>query len=229
MAGRRSCPECGVSVNVENLPAHFEKLHPHTALDPALLQDARKEARTHRPRSGPSSAEKRVYAIGAVVILVVLVAAIGLQQLSRPGPVGGVAPDFSLTTTAGSTVQLAALRGSVVLLDFFSTSCPACQQFTSGTLVSLYSQYGSQFVLISIDVNRENDNAADGDARIAAFMTTYGATWTYALDVDRRVANSYGISVTPTHFIVDASGNIVDRHEGSESLDVLVSRLSQYW
>ena len=225
MAERRKCPECGATVNVENLPAHFAKLHPRSKLDPSVLQ----EARTHRTRRAPSASEKRVYVISAVVILVVLAAAIGIQQLSRQTPPGGVASDFALTTTSGSTLRLSALRGSVVLLDFFSTSCQACQQFTSSTLVSLYAQYGSQFILASIDVNREQDNAADGNARIATFMSAYGATLTYALDVDQSVARAYGISVTPTHFIIDKDGNVVDRHEGSEPLDGLVARLSRYW
>lgn len=229
MVERRKCLECGVTVNVENLPAHFAKLHPRSKLDPSLLQEAQKEARARRTRRAPSPSEKRVYVISAVVILVVLAAAIGIQQLSRPPSPTGVAPDFALTTTSGSTLRLSALRGNVVLIDFFSTSCGACREFTPDTLVPLYAQHGSHFVLVSIDVNAERDALEAGNFRITSFMSTYGATWTYALDVDQGVTRAYGVSGTPTHFIIDKDGNIADQHTGKEPLDQLVARLSRYF
>jgi len=232
MSERRKCPECGVSVKVENLEAHFKKLHPRSKLDPAVAAEAQREARRHRPiRRGATSAEKKVYVASAIVILVVIAVAVGIQQSSQPPspPVGQPAPDFQLTTTSGDIVQLSSFRGRVVLLDFFSTSCYVCQQFTPDTLAPLYAQHGIHFVLLSIDVNREGNNLADGNTRISTYMATYGASWTFALDTSRTVTRAYGIQATPTHFIIDKNGNIVDSGQGIETVDELVARLSDYW
>jgi len=232
MGERRRCPECGASVKIGNLHTHFLKLHPRAKLDPSIAADARREARRHLPTGrGATSAEKKVYIASAIATLIVIAVAIGIQQFSQPSapPLGQPAPDFQLTTTSGDPVQLSTFRGRVVLLDFFSTSCPACQQFTPGTLAPLYAQHGFQVALLSIDVNREGNNLADGNARISTYMATYGASWTFALDTSRTVTQAYGIRATPTHFIIDRNGNIVDRQEGVETLDQLVTRLSAYW
>jgi thiol-disulfide isomerase/thioredoxin len=41
--------------------------------------------------------------------------------------VGQPAPDFTLSDAAGSPIKLSALKGKVVLLDFWATWCTGCK------------------------------------------------------------------------------------------------------
>src|SRR5262249_1414141 len=46
-----------------------------------------------------------------------------------PAPVAGApAPDFTLNNLAGQPVRLSALKGQVVLINFWATWCIPCQQ-----------------------------------------------------------------------------------------------------
>ncbi len=57
----------------------------------------------------------------------------------RAGDVPRKAPDLKLRTTSGKTVSLAALKGKVVAVMWFSTDCPHCQQ-TSEMLGPIYEE-----------------------------------------------------------------------------------------
>jgi len=236
MADRRKCPECGVNVKIENLPAHYEKQHPRAQVPEKLTQEATQAARvakqTRRPPPVATSSERRLYLAGGVIVVIVVVAAVLLAQsgLFNTSLVGKPAPGFTLTSSDGGTVSLSQYLGRVVLLDFMATTCTFCQQFTQNTLVPLHNGAdGSKFVILSIDINKERDDLATGNARINTFKTNFGSTWTYALDVTRELGTTYNVKGTPAHYIVDRSGNVVDFHEGYEAGGDLTARLSQYW
>ncbi len=224
MGDRRFCPECGVYVKLENLPGHYDKQHPRLEVPEPLTEEVARASRPRPPATLSTRRERRRYLAAAIIVLIVVLAAVLLQFVQWPRP----GTDIGIPSDCGP-FRLSDHRGQVVLLDFMSTSCSHCQAFTRDTLVPLHGQYGSRFVLFSIDVNRENNNTADGNARIARFKTDYGATWCYALDVDHAIAQSYGVGGTPTHFVIDKDGRIVDQHAGEESLGTVVARLSQYW
>lgn len=233
MADRRKCPECGVTVKVENLPAHYEKLHPRAEVPEVLREESAKAVevaqKEHRPRRATTASERRTYLIAAVVIVVIVVLGIAAQSLLG-GLVGKQAPDFTLTNSADSTVVKPTSLGRVVLLDFMRTTCEFCQQFTQQTLVPLHnSANGSRFILISIDINVNGEDLATGNPRINTFKTSYGATWAYALDVTQKVTSAYGITGTPTHFIVDKTGKIVYEHSGVQTVADLTAELAKYW
>ena len=58
------------------------------------------------------------------------------SALTLTGPqVGAPAPDFSLTTTSGKPVSLAAFRSKTLVVNVWATWCPPCREETS-TLIS---------------------------------------------------------------------------------------------
>jgi thiol-disulfide isomerase/thioredoxin len=76
-----------------------------------------------------------IYALASMVAvfslgLCALAAIDQADQLPRAddpsGSVTGV-PDYELETLKGTTLRLSSLRGHIVLLDFFSATCPHCQ------------------------------------------------------------------------------------------------------
>lgn len=224
--GMKKCPVCGVSVKAENLERHVRNQHPRDQVDLSETltpedREAIKESKS-AGRPGLTQGGRRLLIIVGIVIAVVIVAAVGIQYLSRPNVnPGSPAPDFSLQATDGTTVSLSAWRGSVVLIEFMDVDCPYCQQ-EAPTLSSLYTTYSPQGVkFVSIDVNF--DGPADTITRIEAFKTQYNTPWPYCLDSLQGVAANYGVSSTPTSFVVNKDGTINTKILGAQPAATFVA------
>ena len=220
----KKCPVCGVSVKAENLERHVRNQHPHEEVDlsETLSQQDREAIRESKAaaRPGLTQGGRRLLLIAGIVIAVIVVAAVGIQFLSnRP-----LKTDFSLPDTDGVTITLSAWRGSVVLVEFMDVDCPYCQQ-EAPTLSSLYTTYSPQGVkFVSIDVNF--DGAADTPTRIASFKTQYNTPWPYCLDSLQGVAANYGVSSTPTSFVINKDGTVNTRISGAQSASVFIAAFS---
>src|SRR3990170_213993 len=204
----KKCPVCGVAVKLENLERHVRNQHPRADVDhQALLTDEERQesvrAKQTVARPGLTRSGTRLIVIVTVLVSIVLVLVI-LNPFGnvRPG-VGQQAPDFSVRTTAGSTVALSSYRGFVVMLEFMDVDCPACGAEVP-TLVALYRNYTSTVRFFSLDVNFVGE--AENDEKISAWASSHGATWPYALDSSGSITRTYGVDRTPTTFILDASG-----------------------
>ena len=133
------------------------------------------------------------------------------------------APYFILPTWDGNVLKSTNLKGQVVLLDFFQTWCPDCQQMSS-KLQKLYAQYKDRgFALVGISHDR------DGAPAIGPFVKKYGLTYPVVIG-DHSIAISY-IGITPQKpsfripyiFLIDRKGNIVGEYEEGihkEAMDI---------
>ncbi|MEK6851064.1 MAG: TlpA disulfide reductase family protein, partial [Candidatus Thermoplasmatota archaeon] len=131
-----------------------------------------------------------------------------------PG-IGQTAPDFRHTSTDGATVQLTEMLSfdQPVLLEFMDVDCEYCQQEAGNVLRYLYQNYSNRVRFLSLDANFVG--SPDTPDRIAAFKTTYGTPWPYALDDSGGTTRTYGVNSTPTTFIIDRNGVIVDKVVGA--------------
>ncbi len=117
------------------------------------------------------------------------------------------APDFTLTDLTGQAVTLSALRGRVVVLNFWATWCPPCRSEVPA-LQAAYQQYQSRGVaLIGIDLKEDA-------ATIQQFIAPYGVTYPIVRDETGRVSSQYQVAGIPTTIIIDADGVIRARHIG---------------
>ena len=106
----------------------------------------------------------------------------------------------------GSAVDLAALRGKVVLLDFWATWCPPCRAATP-SIVAAYQQFHDQgFEIVGISLD-------DDKARLLAYQREHGMTWPQHFDGggwNNKYAQRFGIHAIPAMWLVDQKGRIVD-------------------
>jgi thiol-disulfide isomerase/thioredoxin len=160
-----------------------------------------------------------------VAILIIFLAVVGYivsQPPHQAASIGDTAPDFTLkvvtlTGLSDQSVTLSSLRGKVVFLEFMVSWCPVCQQMAP-SLAYLSHQYQGQDVVFLSVAGTQNGATAESTA---AFISEYHSTWTYVLDTDRSAFGEYRIDATPTFLILDRSGVILSRMQGTISTDAL--------
>ena len=137
------------------------------------------------------------------------------------------APDFTLPVVGpngptGQTITLSSFRGKVVLLEFMEPWCPHCQNMAP-VLASLYAQYGvGNVVFISVAGNWEGATVND----VASFIHNYGTSWTYVYDSSGTVFSDYGVTQTPTFYIIGKDGSVSSTFQGEQSVSALSGAIS---
>lgn len=140
------------------------------------------------------------------------------EAKSRP------ASEFSLPRWDGGTQTLSALRGKVVLLDFWATWCPPCVE-EMPSLVKLAKEYASQGVVL-VAASRDEPATWKVDVSLFADKRAPGLT-AQAVLADDAVSDRYNVSVLPTLFFIDREGKIVAESTGYTSEDALRARLER--
>ena len=133
-----------------------------------------------------------------------------------PPPVGGAAPDFSLTDAKGKTHSLAQYRGKYVVLEWFNPECPFVKKhYGSGNMQKLQEEYTSKGVAwLTIDSNApgtEGNLSADAASKVTTGWKTQQTA--LLLDPEGRAGRAYGAKNTPNMVVINPQGKIV--YEGA--------------
>jgi peroxiredoxin len=115
--------------------------------------------------------------------------------------------DFTLTDLDGKQWKLSALRGQVVLVNFWATWCPPCRK-EMPDLEALYDRFKDQgFVILGI---------SDEDAAtVKPFVAEHSVAYPVLLDPGRKVNDLFSIQGIPKSFVYDRDGKLV-----AESIDM---------
>jgi thiol-disulfide isomerase/thioredoxin len=135
-----------------------------------------------------------------------------------PFHVGEAAPALVVPQVGGGTIDLAALRGKPVWVNFMATWCPSCQDefpLMNG-FAARYADEG--LVILAIDVEEE-------EGTVAAFAQQLSATFPLGLDGDGHVADTWGAIALPVHFWIDAEGIVRDGALGGIGPDIMSAGL----
>jgi len=141
------------------------------------------------------------------IVLAVAVLVIAGTSVAGDGiAVGQVAPDFTLTDTAGNPVSLADYAGKVVVLEWLNPDCPYVKRhYKAGTMKSLATKYGAEGVVwLTINTTNYMDAAAN-----AKFKTANDLPYSILVDQSGEVGHLYGAATTPHMYIIDGDGRLV--------------------
>lgn len=130
-------------------------------------------------------------------------AADGACAALRPNPLSAtlraLVPEFDLPDLTGKSVSLRTLRGKPVLVSFFATWCPPCVE-EAPSLETLAERLGDKATVAIVSVDEDLDALKKFYAK--------GSRATVLRDESRKVPTSFGTSLYPETFLLDAAGKV---------------------
>jgi peroxiredoxin len=134
------------------------------------------------------------------------------ERAAPPVEDGLPAPSFAVARLGGGEISLAALRGKVVLVNFWATWCAPCEQ-EMPAMQRLYAQLaprGFELVAISVDESAEP---------VQKFRERLALTFPIGLDPEKEAAQRYQSLRFPESFLIDREGVLVARYIGERDWD----------
>jgi cytochrome c biogenesis protein CcdA/thiol-disulfide isomerase/thioredoxin len=131
----------------------------------------------------------------------------GAAQLQQCGPAPAVSGITQwLNTPDSKPIDLASLRGKVVLIDFWAYSCINCQR-AIGHVIDWYNRY-REHGLVVIGVHTPEYAFERVAGNVASAAAELHITYPIALDNDYRTWNNYQNLYWPAEYLIDANGTV---------------------
>jgi peroxiredoxin len=133
------------------------------------------------------------------------------------------APHFSYTLLDGAAAHSSALRGQVVLVNFWATTCAVCVA-EMPQLIATHQRFagrGLQTLAVAMQY--------DAPASVVQFAETRRLPFAVVIDNTGSIARSFGdVAATPTTFAIDRRSRIARRwvgQPGFAELNGLIEKL----
>lgn len=184
--------------------------------------------------------KKRILIATLVIVVAGLISLLALALSRSGGQPGGLvvnnrlgeisikekpAPTFTLEGMDGNPINLADLKGKVVMIDFWSSWCPPCRA-EAPALEQAYQEFrgkGVEFIGIAI---------WDDKSQVQKFMKQNNIQYPIGLDDKGTIAIDYGVTGIPEKYFIDKDGMLVKKFSGPMTVadvrNVLNPLLGQY-
>ena len=133
-----------------------------------------------------------------------------------------MAPDVAYSRLDGSKSTTGALRGKVVLVNFWATSCKVCVH-EMPKIVATHQQFRARgFETLAVAMSY------DPPADVVDFANSRQLPFTVVIDNTGQVAREFGgVKLTPTTLLINRKGEIVKRYLGEPDFDELHQRVER--
>lgn len=152
-----------------------------------------------------TTSRQRAWIKAIAAVAVAAIAVIGYLSVSTQK----AAPEVTFTSIAGEKLPLHNLRGKVVMVNFWATSCDTCVH-EMPQMVQTYNKYkdkGLDFVAVAMSYDPPN--------YVLNYAQTRSLPFKVALDTQGDLARAFGdVKLTPTTYVIDKNGNIIKRYVG---------------
>ena len=147
-----------------------------------------------------------------VVLAVAVLAALAYVTFGRTRTV----PDATFGLLSGQKVTTTELRGKVYLVNFWASNCAPCIR-EMPRMSETYNKYkGKGFELVAVAMHY------DPPANVISYTQTQHLPFKVALDPDGSLGRQfYKVRATPTTFLVDKNGRILERIIGEPDFPAL--------
>jgi cytochrome c biogenesis protein CcmG, thiol:disulfide interchange protein DsbE len=137
----------------------------------------------------------------AVLSLALIASACSKEAPAVPGNVGTTAPAYGAVTMAGDSVELATMKGQVVLLNVWATWCIPCRREIPELQALHQENQGRGLRVLGVSID-----GGEADADVTGFIDDFKMTYTVLRDPAERVLNVFRIQGVPASYLIDRDG-----------------------
>lgn len=128
--------------------------------------------------------------------------------------------DFSLTLLNGETLNLSKLRGKPVVVNFFATWCPPCQE-EAPTLEKVYRKYQDKVEFVGVATSSNNKSDLEN------FIKEKDLSFSIGIDTSGTISQKYNVSAIPATFFITDKGDVADSYVGAISEEDLTQKIEE--
>lgn len=140
-------------------------------------------------------------AAAGLVVFAIVSCLLGCGQTGKEAPALDSLSTITPGNPEGPPVDLAALRGKVVLIDFWATWCPDCVK-AAPVLEELHRKYRNRGLVVIGHTDTSSE-------KVPEFIAENGVT--YTISIGRTIGDAWDTESLPELFLVDVDGKIAWR------------------
>lgn len=162
----------------------------------------------------------------AIVLIIAFIAYSALSSgfsMSNSHEGEDPAPNFTMTTLDGETVDLASFQGKPVVLNFWASTCGPCKNEMPG-FQDAYERYGDRVDFVMVDVP---GFLGETKSRALALLEQSGYEFPVYFDDREEGSEAYDVTSIPRTYFITADGYIYLYGLGSLDEDTLFESIER--